>query len=45
MSKEQKRGNREVRKPKAIKQPKPDATPSVMTRGSLTPLNIIKKNK
>jgi cold shock protein len=45
MSKEQKRGNREIRKPKAIKQPKPGDTPSVMTRGSLTPLNVIKKNK
>jgi hypothetical protein len=45
MSKEQKRGNREAKKPKAAKLPKPGATPSVMTRGSLTPLTIIKKNK
>ena len=45
MSKEQKRGNREVRKPKAIKQPKPGATPSPLTRGSLTPLAPIKRNK
>jgi hypothetical protein len=45
MSKEQKRGNREIRKPKAVKQPEAGATPSVLTRGSLTPLAPIKKNK
>lgn len=45
MSKEQKRGNREIKKPKAIKQPATETTASVLTRGSLTPLAPIKKNK
>ena len=43
MAKGQKRSNREIRKPKAKKQPAAEATPVVMTRGMLSPISPPKK--
>lgn len=43
MSKAQKRGNREIRKPKANKLPAAVATASLLTRGALTPIKPPKK--
>ena len=43
MAKGQKRGNREIRKPTAKKQPPAEATPAVMTRGMLSPISLLKK--
>ncbi len=42
MAKEQKRGNREAKKPKAIKAPA-DPNPTSMLTGSLTPIKPPKK--
>lgn len=42
MAKEQKRGNREAKKPKAIKAPS-DPHPTSMLTGSLTPIKPPKK--
>jgi hypothetical protein len=42
MAKEQRRGNREVRKPKA-KKPAPVAPTSSLTKGSLAPIGMAKK--
>ena len=42
MAKEQKRGNREAKKPKAIKAPA-DPNPTSMLTGSLTPIKAPKK--
>ncbi len=44
MAKEQKRGNREAKKPKAVKPPA-DPRPSLMLTGSLAPIKPIKKAK
>lgn len=43
MAREQKRGNREIRKPKANKQPAVAAAPSLLTRGALTPIKPPKR--
>jgi hypothetical protein len=43
MAKRQKRSNREIRKPKAKKQPVAEATPVVMPRGMLSPISLPKK--
>ena len=43
MAKGQKRSNREIRKPKAKKQPVAEATPAVTTRGMLSPISLPKK--
>jgi hypothetical protein len=43
MAKAQKRGNREIRKPKANKLPAAAAVVSLMTRGTLTPVKTPKK--
>lgn len=43
MSKDKKRGNREVRKPKAAKPVATLATAPVLTLGSSTPLKLPKK--
>ena len=44
MAKERKRGNREAKKPKAIKPAAdPTATPSLFASGSLTPIRPPKK--
>ena len=45
MAKEQKRGNREVRKPKAAKPPVVAATSSLLTKGMLTPVGLPKKKR
>ena len=45
MAKGQKRGNREIRKPKQIKAPAIAATPSLLTKGTLTPVNMPKRKK
>jgi hypothetical protein len=42
MAKEQKRGNREAKKPKAIKAPA-DPKPTLLPMGSLTPIKPPKK--
>jgi hypothetical protein len=39
MAKGQKRSNREIRKPKAKRQPATEATPAVLTRGILSPVS------
>ena len=43
MAKGQKRGNREIRKPKANKPTAAAATSSVLIKGTLTPVSIAKK--
>jgi hypothetical protein len=45
MAKGQKRSNREIRKPKAKKQPAIEAPPAVLTRGMLSPISLPKKKK
>jgi hypothetical protein len=45
MAKGQERSNREIRKPKAQKQPAIEATPAVLTRGMLSPIGPPKKKK
>jgi hypothetical protein len=45
MAKGQKRTNREIRKPKATKQPATAAAPAVLTRGMLSPINPPKKKR
>ena len=45
MAKGQKRSNREIRKPKAKKQPVAEATPTVLMRGLLSSINPPKKKK
>jgi hypothetical protein len=43
MAKGQMRSNREIRKPKAKKQPAAEATPAATTRGVLSPISPHKK--
>ncbi|WP_198017195.1 hypothetical protein [Methylocapsa acidiphila] len=43
MAKAQRRGNKEVRKPKAIKPTAAAATSSLLTKGALAPVSIAKK--
>ncbi|MGO9238181.1 MAG: hypothetical protein ACLP4V_30335 [Methylocella sp.] len=43
MAKGQKRGNREIRKPKANKPTAAAAASSVLIKGTLTPVSIAKK--
>jgi hypothetical protein len=43
MAKGQKRGNREIRKPKANKPPVAGATPALSAKRMLAPINILKK--
>jgi hypothetical protein len=45
MAKGQKRSNREIRKPKAKKQPAAEAMPAVLTRGMLSPISPPKKKR
>ncbi len=45
MAKGQGRSNREIRKPKAKKQPAAKATPAVLTRGMLSPISPPKKKR
>lgn len=45
MAKGQKRSNREVRKPKANKQPAAAATSSLLTKGTMAPVSMPKKKK
>jgi hypothetical protein len=45
MAKGQKRSNREIRKPKAVKQPAVEATASPFTRGARAPIAPPKKKK
>ncbi len=45
MAKGQKRSNREIRKPKAKKQPTAEATPAVLTKGMLSPISPPKKKR
>lgn len=43
MAKGQKRGNREIRKPKADKPPAAAATSTFLTKGTLAPTSLSKK--
>ena len=45
MSKAQKRGNREIRKPKANKLPAAAAPASTLTKAALTPVGFPKKKR
>jgi hypothetical protein len=45
MAKGQKRSNREIRKPKARKQPAAEMAPAVLTRGMLSPISPPKKKR